>query len=65
MHNGAYQTLEQVVAFYHKGGGVGIGIDLPNQSLPFDSLVLDEREKKAIVAFMKALTDKPVIAPNL
>jgi cytochrome c peroxidase len=60
MHNGAYQTLEQVLTFYHKGGGVGIGIDLPNQSLPFDSLVLDEREKKAIVAFMKALTDKPV-----
>ncbi len=60
MHNGAYKTLEQVVTFYHKGGGVGIGIDLPNQSLPFDSLTLNEQEKNAIVAFMRALTDQNI-----
>jgi cytochrome c peroxidase len=58
MHNGVYQTLDEVVEFYHRGGGAGIGINLPFQSLPFDSLQLSTGEKKAIVAFMKTLTDK-------
>ena len=58
MHNGVYKNLDDVVEFYHKGGGVGIGITLPFQSLPFDSLSLNTGEKKAIVSFMKALTDK-------
>jgi len=58
MHNGVYKTLEEVVNFYHKGGGVGIGIDLIFQSLPFDSLQLNDNEKKSIVAFMNALTDR-------
>ncbi len=58
MHNGVYKTLNEVVEFYHKGGGAGIGIQLPGQSLPFDSLILNNAEKQAIVAFMKTLTDK-------
>jgi cytochrome c peroxidase len=58
MHNGVYSTLDEVVEFYHKGGGVGLGIDLPFQTLTFDSLQLDTKEKKAIVAFMQSLTDK-------
>ena len=58
MHNGLYKTLDEVVNFYHKGGGVGLGIDLPFQSLPFDSLQLNHNEKKSIVAFMNALTDR-------
>jgi cytochrome c peroxidase len=58
MHNGVYNTLDEVVEFYHKGGGVGLGINLPFQSLPFDSLQLNNAEKKAIVAFMHSLTDK-------
>jgi cytochrome c peroxidase len=58
MHNGVYKNLDQVVKFYELGGGVGIGINLPFQSLPFDSLVLTTQEKKAIVAFMKTLTDQ-------
>ena len=58
MHNGVYKTLEEVVKFYQKGGGAGLGINLPNQSLPFDSLSLSNSEVKDIVAFMKSLTDK-------
>ena len=58
MHNGVYNTLEQVVEFYKKGGGVGIGINLPYQSLPFDSLQLTSSEKNALVSFMKSLTDR-------
>lgn len=58
MHNGVYKTLDEVVEFYHKGGGVGLGINLPFQTLPFDSLVLSKQDKKAIVAFMISLTDE-------
>jgi cytochrome c peroxidase len=58
MHNGVYKDLEQVVEFYHKGGGVGLGINLPFQSLPFDSLSLDPSEKGALIAFMQTLTDQ-------
>lgn len=57
MHNGIYNTLEEVVEFYHKGGGVGMGLAIENQTLPFDSLDLSEYEKKAIVSFLQALTD--------
>ncbi|MBD2756748.1 cytochrome c peroxidase [Spirosoma validum] len=55
MHNGIYQTLEEVVDFYNKGGGNGLGFNLDNQTLPFDQLNLTAPEKKALVAFMKAL----------
>jgi cytochrome c peroxidase len=57
MHNGVYRTLEEVVDFYNDGGGAGLGLDVPNQTLPGDKLNLDDREKKALVAFMKTLTD--------
>lgn len=57
MHNGVYQTLDEVVEFYHVGGGRGIGISLATQTLPFDSLNLSGPEKKAIVAFLQALTE--------
>lgn len=56
-HNGSYTTLRQVVDFYHRGGGAGIGIDLPHQTLPFDRLDLTEQDAQDLVAFMEALTD--------
>ncbi len=58
MHNGAYQTLDQVMEFYNNGGAAGLGIDLPNQTLPEDNLQLTEGEKEDIIAFMKSLEDK-------
>jgi cytochrome c peroxidase len=57
MHNGVYKTLEEVVEFYNKGGGAGLGIPIQNQTLPFDKLSLSGAEKKALVAFMRSLTD--------
>ncbi|MCC6243030.1 MAG: cytochrome C peroxidase, partial [Gemmatimonadaceae bacterium] len=57
MHNGVYRTLEEVVDFYNRGGGVGLGIRLPNQTLPPDPLELTERERRQLVKFMQALTD--------
>jgi cytochrome c peroxidase len=60
MHNGAYNTLEQVMDFYNKGGGGGLGFDLPHQTLPFDNLNLSEEEIDALVAFTKTFTDTDV-----
>ena len=57
MHNGLYQTLEEVVDFYDRGGGLGPGLDVPNQTLPADRLNLTQQEKEDLVEFMKALTD--------
>jgi cytochrome c peroxidase len=57
MHNGVYKTLEEVVDFYNKGGGQGLGIVLEHQTLPFDNLQLTPQEQKDLVSFMNALTD--------
>ncbi len=57
MHNGRFRTLEEVVDFYDAGGGAGMGAHVPNQTLPADSLHLSRGEKRALVRFMRALTD--------
>ena len=57
MHNGVFKTLDEVIDFYDGGGGHGIGIDLAHQTLPVDSLHLTRVEKKAVIAFLRALTD--------
>jgi cytochrome c peroxidase len=57
MHNGVYKTLEEVIDFYDQGGGLGLGFDVPNQTLPEDKLNLSDKEKKQLIAFMKTLTD--------
>ncbi|AYA36246.1 cytochrome-c peroxidase [Hymenobacter oligotrophus] len=57
MHNGAYRTLEEVVEFYARGGGAGLGLNVPNQTLPFDKLELTATDKRDLVAFLHALTD--------
>ncbi|CAM1345158.1 cytochrome-c peroxidase [Tenacibaculum amylolyticum] len=58
MHNGVYNTLEEVMEFYNKGGGAGLGLHNDNQTLPFDNLQLSSKEIKALVAFTKTLTDQ-------
>lgn len=57
MHNGVFETLEEVVDFYDGGGGAGLGIELAHQTLPADSLRLTRGEKQALLAFLKSLTD--------
>ncbi len=56
-HNGAYETLKEVVDFYDHGGGAGLGLYIKNQTLPADSLHLTTQEKEALIAFMLSLTD--------
>ncbi|MEI6949061.1 cytochrome c peroxidase [Paraflavisolibacter sp. H34] len=57
MHNGVYRTLEEVVDFYNRGGGAGLGLKVDNQTLPRSPLHLSALEKQALVAFLKTLTD--------
>nr|WP_294938781.1 cytochrome c peroxidase [uncultured Flavobacterium sp.] len=63
MHNGVYQTLEEVIDFYNRGGGAGIGISLEHQTLPSDKLNLSEKEIRDLVAFIKTLNN-PEAKPN-
>lgn len=69
MHNGAYVTLEDVIDFYNNGGGLGIGLAVPYQTLASDSLHLSKQEQYDLIAFMNALTDtvgltsKPIALP--
>ncbi len=57
MHNGSFRSLQKVLDFYNQGGGVGIGLNIPEQTLAFDKLKLSQKEIKNIIAFLEALTD--------
>lgn len=61
MHNGAFNTLEEVLEFYNLGGGQGMELNVPYQTLPPDSLNLNQEEINAVIAFMKTLTDRTLI----
>ncbi|MBY5945715.1 cytochrome-c peroxidase [Photobacterium rosenbergii] len=69
MHDGSMATLEQVVEFYNRGGNrtseepgdsSGFGEISSNLDPDIRKLDLTDYEKKALVAFMKALTDERV-----
>lgn len=58
MHNGGYKTLKEVMNFYNKGGGKGLGFKVENQTLSDTPLQLTDQETDDIIEFMKALDDK-------
>lgn len=58
MHNGVFNTLEEVIDFYNEGGALGRGISLENQTLPSESLNLTSEEKRSLVAFLRTLEDE-------
>ncbi|PZP49912.1 MAG: cytochrome C peroxidase [Pseudopedobacter saltans] len=58
MHNGAFATLEELMDFYNEGGGVGKGLNVPNQSLSSNKLNLTPKEIADIIAFMHALESR-------
>ena len=56
MHNGVFETLEQVIDFYDRGGGEGSVLK---------PLGLAAAEKKALVAFLDSLSmDQPPTIPD-
>jgi cytochrome c peroxidase len=57
MHNGAFRSLEKVLEFYNNGGGAGMGLDVPDQTLSSVHLNLSKEEIKDIILFIRVLTD--------
>ncbi len=57
MHNGIFNTLEEVVNHYNSGGG----IFQPNKDPLIRPLGLNEQEKEDLVAFLKSFTDSTFI----
>jgi cytochrome c peroxidase len=58
MHNGRYKTLEEVLAFYAKGGGRGEGLAIKNLDDKIRVFPLSTGEQQDLIAFLKALTDE-------
>jgi cytochrome c peroxidase len=54
-HNGVFRTLEQVIDFYNRGGGEGIGARVANQTLPLTRLHLTTPEQHDLLAFLRSL----------
>jgi cytochrome c peroxidase len=60
MHNGIFNTLEEVVDFYDAGGGAGRNLAVKNQTLASDSLKLSQTEKRELILFIKALNEQVI-----
>jgi len=58
MHNGIYKNLDELINFYNVGGGIGLGYDVPYQTLPPDHLQLTATESAALKAFIATLNDQ-------
>jgi cytochrome c peroxidase len=56
MHDGSLSTLEEVVAFYDAGARPN-----PNLSPLIRPLFLSDYERAALVAFLRALTDRETV----
>ncbi len=59
MHNGRLHTLKKVSAFYNTGGGKGLGLLTPEQTLAPVPLRLSAEEIREIEGFLRSLTDRP------
>jgi cytochrome c peroxidase len=57
MHNGAFNTLQEVMEFYNEGGGAGLGLEVHNQTFAADKLNLTPKEIALVIEFMEGLTD--------
>lgn len=54
-HHGAFRTLEQVIDFYDRGGGRGLGLSVPNQDPDVRKLGLSSEEKAALLEFLRSV----------
>ena len=61
MHNGVFNTMDEVIEFYNAGGGNGKGLIIENQTLSSDSLKLTVLEKKQLITFIQSLDE---MVPN-
>jgi cytochrome c peroxidase len=63
MHNGRFKTLEEVVDFYARGGGPGLGLHLTNLDDKIRPYELSAQEREDLVSFLCALTDESKLPP--
>ncbi len=59
MHNGVLKTLEDVIAFYDRGGG-----NDPNKDPRIKPLGLSKEERTILVDFLKSLSGTPLTGPE-
>ena len=52
-HHGRFARLEDVVSFYNKGGGRGLGLDVPNQDPDVRPLQLTPEEERLLLLFLR------------
>jgi len=57
MHDGSFETLEEIVAHYENGGK-----NHPNKSELIQPFDLSDQERKDLISFLKSLTDKQLKA---
>lgn len=57
MHNGVFKSLDEVIDFYDRGGGKGLGIAVENQTLSDEPLNLTPTEKFQLKVFLESLND--------
>jgi cytochrome c peroxidase len=59
MHNGAFQSLEEIIDFYNRGGGA-----VPGKSPLVQPLALTAQERRDLLAFLQALTGEVQPLPS-
>ena len=64
MHNGRFQTLDEVLDFYSKGGGPGLGFKTPNLDDKIRPINFTHQQRLDLIAFMTALTDERALADS-
>ncbi len=60
MHDGRFQTLEQVIDHYNSGGQASVTID-PFMKYTTGGLQLSDLDKSALIAFLMTLTDEEFV----
>ena len=58
MHNGIFDSLEEVINFYNNGGGKGTAMKINNQTLSMVPLKLSTEEQHELIAFIKSLNSR-------
>lgn len=58
-HNGTFPTIEAVLTFYDRGGGKGLGLDVPNQDPDIAPLRLTADERRLLAGFLRTALRDP------
>ncbi len=64
MHDGRFETLEEVVEHYSSGVKRSATLDPNLAKHPVEGLRLSAEDKRALVAFLKTLTDEAFVRPS-